>query len=254
MKIIIIEDEVLTAEDLADAISSAEPAAEIVAILSSVKEAIGYFKTSDKPDLIFSDIQLGDGLSFSIFQEVAISTPVIFCTAYDEYALRAFKANGIDYVLKPFSQKTIADAFDRYKSLKSNFSGAISAYESLSRLFEQRFLHDAAVLVYFQEKIVPVKIADIAFFYIENDITQLVTFNRERHCVTKPLEELEKLAGNGFYRVNRKYLLNRKSIKDASQYFHRKLLVNLIIDTNSIEPITVSKVKAAHFLHWLSGA
>lgn len=253
MKIVIIEDESLTAEDLAETISYVEPTAEIVAILYSVKESIDYFRKSAKPDLIFSDIQLGDGLSFSLFQEAAISTPVIFCTAYDEYALRAFKANGIDYVLKPFTKKAIAEAFARYKSLKNNFSEAVPGYQTLSRLFEQRTQNDSAVLVYFQEKIFPVKIADIALFYIENDITQLVTFSRERHCVTKSLEELEKMTGNGFYRVNRKYLVNRKAVKDASQYFHRKLLVNLTIETNLTEPITVSKVKAVNFLNWLSG-
>lgn len=254
MKIVIIEDELLTAEDLAATISSVEAAAEIVAVLSSVKEAIGYFRKTGNPDLIFSDIQLGDGLSFSIFPEAGISTPVIFCTAYDEYALKAFKANGIDYVLKPFSKKAIADAFTRYKSLKNNFSNAITEYENLSRLFAPRIDNDAAVLVYFQEKIVPVKIADIALFYIENDITHLVSFNRERHCITKSLEELEKLAGNSFYRVNRKFLISRKAVKNASQYFHRKLLINLNIGTTITEPITVSKVKAPHFLNWLAGA
>jgi two-component system, LytTR family, response regulator LytT len=254
VKIIIIEDELLMAEDLAETISKVEPAAEIVALLSSVKESIEFFKKGGKPDLIFSDIQLGDGLSFSIFNTAVISTPVIFCTAYDEYALRAFKANGIDYVLKPFTQKAIEGAFERYKNLKNNFSGDTGGYENLSRLFEQRTQNDQAILVHFKEKIVPVKVSEIAFFYIENDITHLVTLARERHCVTKSLEELEKVTGNSFYRANRKYLVNRKAIKDAAQYFHRKLLINLCIDVNISEPITVSKVKAVHFLNWLSGA
>ena len=253
MKVIIIEDEQLTAEDLAATISTIEPAAEIVAILSSVKESVDYFRRNGKPDLIFSDIQLGDGLSFSIFQQVAISTPVIFCTAYDEYALKAFKANGIDYVLKPFTQKVIEGALKRYKNLKDNFSASLSGFENLSRLFEQRTLQDVSILLYIKEKIVPVKIADIALFYIENDITHLVGFDRERHCVTRSLEELEKLTGNNFYRVNRKYLVNRSAVRNASQYFHRKLLLNLTIEIKTAEPITVSKVKAAHFLNWLSG-
>ncbi len=253
MKIVIIEDESLTAEDLANTISRSEPTADITAVLTSVKEAISYFQQHTAPDLIFSDIQLGDGLSFSIFQGVAISTPVIFCTAYDEYALRAFKANGIDYVLKPFTQKSIADAFERYKRLKDNFSPPVPGYESLSRLFEQRMQNDPAILVYFKEKIVPVKFADIALFYIENEITHLITFNRDRYCVTKPMDELEKSAGINFYRLNRKHLVNRNAVKEASQYFHRKLLVNLSIQVDIADPITVSKEKAVHFLHWLSG-
>jgi two-component system, LytTR family, response regulator LytT len=253
MKIVLIEDESLTAEDLSETISRVEPAAEITAILSSVKEAVAWFKKNAGPDIIFSDIQLGDGLSFSIFQEAAISTPVIFCTAYDEYALRAFKANGIDYVLKPFTQKAIADAFDRYKRLKDNFSPAAPGYENLTRLFEQRTQTDAALLVYFKEKIVPVKFADIALFYIENEITHLITFDRDRYCVTKPMDELEKSAGKNFYRLNRKHLVNRNAVKDASQYFHRKLLINLSVPVDIADPITVSKEKAAHFLNWLSG-
>jgi two-component system, LytTR family, response regulator LytT len=253
MKIVIIEDESLTAEDLSETISRVEPGAEIAAILSSAKEAIGYFQEHEGPDLIFSDIQLGDGLSFSIFQEAAISTPVIFCTAYDEYALRAFKANGIDYVLKPFTPQAIADAIERYKRLKKNFSSTVPGYENLTRLFEQRAPADAAILVYFKEKIVPVKFADIALFYIENEITHLITFNRDRYCVTKPMDELERSAGKNFYRLNRKHLVNRNAVKDATQYFHRKLLINLSVQAEVPGPITVSKEKAAHFLNWLSG-
>jgi two-component system, LytTR family, response regulator LytT len=253
MKIVIIEDESLTAEDLSETISHVEPAAEITAILSSVKEAIAWFRKNAGPDLIFSDIQLGDGLSFSIFQETAISTPVIFCTAYDEYALGAFKANGIDYVLKPFTQKAIAGAFERYKRLKNNFSPVASGYENLARIFEQRTQNDPALLVYFKEKIVPVKFAEIALFYIENEIIHLITFNRERYCVTKPMDELERSAGNNFYRLNRKHLVNRNAVKDASQYFNRKLLINLAVQVDIADPITVSKEKAVHFLNWLSG-
>jgi DNA-binding LytR/AlgR family response regulator len=123
----------------------------------------------------------------------------------------------------------------------------------LFRLFEQRLQQDVAVLVHFKEKILPVKITDIALFYIESDVTHLVTLDRKEHIVIKTMDELQKIAGEGFYRVNRKFLVNRHAIRDASQYFHRKLLINLTIPIVPGEPITVSKVKAAHFLNWLSG-
>ncbi len=172
MKIAIIEDEKLTAEDLAETIFKVDANAQIVASLYSVKEAILYFSKNEKPDLIFSDIQLGDGLSFEIFKAVPVSTPVIFCTAYDEYALTAFKANGIDYILKPFTKKTIAEALNRYKELKDNFSRSIPGYEIISGLFENRkSQQDASVLVYIRDKILPIKINDIALFYIENKIS-----------------------------------------------------------------------------------
>jgi two-component system, LytTR family, response regulator LytT len=254
MKIAIIEDEALTAEDLAETISAVEPGAEIIAMLGSVKEAIDWFRKNDQPDLIFSDIQLGDGLSFSALKTGRVSAPVIFCTAYDEYALTAFRANGIDYVLKPFTKKTIAEAFDRYHSLKNAFAGKSREYENISKLFEQRLQNDQSVLVYFKEKILPIKLSDIAYFYLDNNITHLVTSNREMHCINKSLEDLEKVTTSVFYRVNRKYLVNRNAIKDVSQYFNRKLLVNLTIPSGTSEPVTVSKEKVAHFLNWLSGA
>jgi len=253
MKIVIIEDEKLTADDLAEIILKVEHGAQIIASLSSVKEAILYFHKNKKPDLIFSDIQLGDGLSFEIFKAVAVSAPIIFCTAYDEYALNAFKTNGIDYILKPFTKKTIANALGKYKELRNNLSRSAINYETILELFGNKNPKDASVLVYIKDKIIPVKTSDIALFYIENEITHFITFNQHRHIVNKALDELEAITGNNFYRANRQYLINRRAIKDASQYFHRKLLVNLLIPFTSHEPITISKVKVTEFLNWLSG-
>ncbi len=254
MKIAIIEDEKLTADDLAETILKVEPNAQIVTVLASVKEAVNYFQKNEKPDLIFSDIQLGDGLSFEIFKAVTVSTPVIFCTAYDEYALNAFKANGIDYILKPFTKKIIADALGKFQELRNTLSRTAINYETISELFGNRNnKQDASVLVYIKDKIIPVKTNDIAIFYIQNEITHLITFNQKIYTVNKTLDELETITGTIFYRANRQYLINRKAIQDASQYFHRKLLVNLSFSFTSEEPITVSKVKATDFLNWLSG-
>src|SRR5690554_7838990 len=118
MKIVIIEDEQHTADDLAETILKVEAKAQIVASLRSVKEAVSYFQTNEKPDLIFCDIQLGDGLSFEIFNKFPVNSPVIFCTAYDEYALKAFKANGIDYILKPFTKKKKKEIKKKKKKIK----------------------------------------------------------------------------------------------------------------------------------------
>jgi DNA-binding LytR/AlgR family response regulator len=159
MRIVIIEDERLTAEDLSDTVLSIKPDAEIVTLLFSVKEAVNYFQINDKPDLIFSDIQLGDGLSFEIFKTIQINTPVIFCTAYDEYALTAFKANGIDYILKPFTRNALENALNKYTELKRNFSKDLQGYEEIARLFENRNKSTAtSVLVYVKDKIVPVSL------------------------------------------------------------------------------------------------
>lgn len=254
MKIVIIEDELLTAEDLKNTILDIETDAQVIAILSSVKEAVLYFQKNENPDLIFSDIQLGDGLSFEIFKEISITTPIIFCTAYDEYALTAFKANGIDYILKPYNKKTISDALVKFNQLKNNFSINRSQYESILTLFDnlQSKKTQVSVLVNYKDKIVPVRINEIALFYIEFEVTHLITFEQKQYSINKTIEELEKVVGEEFFRTNRQFLINRKSIKDASQYFARKLSISLIIPFK--EQIIVSKEKTKDFLKWLSGS
>ena len=117
MKVVIIEDEIFTAEDLRDDLQAINPAIEVLAILPTVKESIQYFSKNYDYDLIFSDIQLGDGQSFEIFKQVSVAAPIIFCTAYNQYALEAFKANGIDYILKPFDKNSIAQALNKYQIL-----------------------------------------------------------------------------------------------------------------------------------------
>jgi DNA-binding LytR/AlgR family response regulator len=252
MKIVIIEDEQLTADDLAETILKVSPGVQIVARLSSVKDAVLWFRKNEQPDLIFSDIQLGDGLCFEIFRKESITTPVIFCTAFDEYALTAFKANGIDYILKPFDEQTIANALARYRELERKFQGNNQQIEKILQLFENRKSQKkGSVLVYHKDKILPVKIEDIALFYIEHEITYLITLGQKNYTISKSLEELEEITGTSFYRANRQYLINRKAVKEASQYFARKLSITLAIPFN--ETITVSKVKVPDFLNWLSG-
>lgn len=251
MKIVIIEDEQLTADDLAETILKVSPSTQIIARLSSVKDAVVWFRKNDQPDLIFSDIQLGDGLCFEIFRKIPISTPVIFCTAFDEYALTAFKSHGIDYILKPFDEQTIANSLTRYKELEKKFLGNNLQIEKVLQLFENRKVEkQVSVLVFHKDKILPINLSDIALFYIENEITHLLTFGQKSFTISKTLEELEQIAGNSFYRANRQYLLNRKAIKEAAQYFARKLSITLTIPFN--QTITISKVKVPDFLSWLS--
>lgn len=252
MDIVIIEDEPLTAEDLADTIAEVDDQSKVVACLESVKESIEYFSNHDDPDLIFSDIQLSDGLCFEIFKKVDITVPVIFCTAFNEYAIQAFKANGIDYIVKPFTRKTVSEALERYRKLKHTFSGepAPIPYDVLmDMLAEKRDRQSASLLVHHKEKILPIKIQDIALFFIENEMTRLLTFDRNPFFIDKSLDDLDKLTGSGFYRANRQHLVNREAVKSASQKFNRKLAVRLSIPYK--ETITVSKAKATEFLDWL---
>jgi two-component system, LytTR family, response regulator LytT len=252
MLIVIIEDEKLTADDLAETILRVVPEAKIEAILTSVSSAILWFQQNKHPDLIFSDIQLGDGLSFEIFKAITTDTPVIFCTAYDEYALRAFDANGIDYILKPFDKKSVETAISKYQKLKSKFGGSMSTIEQLIQsLGQQKRPVQGSVLVYKQDKILPIRFDDIALFYIENEITHLITFDQKKYTVNKTIENIEEIASADFFRVNRQFLVHRRAIREASHYFARKLSLNLCIPFP--ETITVSKNKVGDFLEWLEG-
>ncbi len=248
MKVVIVEDEPLTAKDLEACILAAEPSAEVVATLASVEEAIGYFKAHAAPDLIFSDIQLGDGLSFPIFEASEQVVPVIFCTAYDEYALEAFRAAGIDYVLKPFTTKSIAAALAKYNAFRSRW--AAPAYGGLAGLFGQD-PGKRSILVHYKDKIMPVALADIALFYLKNESVRLVTFTKQQYVVGKKLEELERIGGSMFYRVNRQCLVSREAIKDVAQDGGRRLLVNLMVPLE--EKVMVGRLKVSDFLAWLEG-
>lgn len=254
MKIVIIEDELVVADDLERSIKQLIDEPVIITQLHSVKEAITYFKGEPETDLIFSDIQLGDGLSFEIFIAAEISAPVIFCTAYDEYALDAFKANGIDYILKPFTMQTLQYALQRYSQLKKLFSAEkAQPYNTLMQLLADREnQQSSSILVYHLDKIIPVKLEDIAIFYLTNEITHLLTFSGKTYYPNKTLDELEKLSGNSFFRANRQFLICRKAITDVSNFFSRKLSVNLNVPFS--DKVIVSKSKAPQFLNWLAKA
>lgn len=254
MNIVIIEDEGIVADDLELNIRKLVDETVDIVQLKSVKEGIAYFKQADAPDLIFSDIQLGDGLSFEIFVAEPVAAPVIFCTAYDEYALDAFKANGIDYILKPFTTQTLQRALQRYDQLKKMFSTEPAPqYHALMQLLTEREPQkSSSILVYHLDKIIPVKLEDIALFYLANEVTHLLTFSGKTFYPNKNLDELEKLSGNSFFRANRQFLVCRKAIIDVSSFFSRKLSLNLNVPF--AEKVIVSKGKAPQFLGWLAKA
>jgi len=251
MKLVIIEDEKVTARDLAQTIEQLFPEAQIMKILSTVKESLLYFTEGSDADLIFSDIQLGDGQSFEIFSKVDIAAPVIFCTAFDEYALHAFKANGIDYILKPFTTEAVAASINKYLSLKGKVAENAFPYKALEQLFISRRTTDAgAVLVYQKDKILPIALSNIAFFYLKNGVVHLTTFDKKNYLINKNMEELGNITEPLFFRANRQFLVNRKAVLDASNYLSRKLSVTLSVPTE--ESITISKEKMAQFLDWLT--
>ena len=250
MNIIIVEDEMKAAKSLENIISTIRPEARVIAKLQSIESAVAYFSEKEQPDLIFMDVQLSDGLCFEIFKSVKISSPVIFCTAFDEYSLEAFKANGVDYVLKPFSKDDIMEAFRKVDELKSFFQKSAGP-DMTELLFKIAPPADKkSFLVFKHNKYTTVSTDQIAFFYIRNDSSTIMCFAQEEYTLHQSLDQITSLvSAKQFFRLNRQYLINFAAIKEVEHYFLRKLFVKLIIPTP--DKLLISKEKATLFLNWL---
>ncbi len=261
MNIVIIEDEYITAEELQHEIKTVLPQAHIVAMLETVEDAIVFFNENGSPDLIFSDIQLADGLSFEIYEQVRIACPIVFCTAFDEYAIQAFQNNGIDYVLKPFDSKAIRASLTKFAQFQDYFhqksTPSVNSFEmekmsrQLQHLVEQlRPTSRSSFLVHHKGKYFPVAVHEIAFFYTEHENIWLVKMNYEKFYVNHTLDELEKMLDTAlFYRLNRQCLVHFQAIKEFEPHFNRKLSVKLKVPT--ADSFLVSKEKANHFVRWV---
>ncbi|QGY44786.1 response regulator [Maribellus comscasis] len=252
MKILIIEDEPQTAIDLAQTLKKAEPAIEIENILESVHRSVEYLTENPMPELIYMDIQLADGLSFDIFKQVKITCPVIFCTAYDEYALNAFKLNGIDFILKPFDLKSVRASLEKINLLKEHFQKEDHYAKSVSSMIHSfRPGTKSSFLVNHKGKMIPVATSDIAYFFIADELTFLFTFDEQKYIVNYSLEVLEgQVDSQQFYRANRQYLINFGAIREVEPYFNRKLVVKLNVKCK--EQILVGKLKVTSFREWLT--
>lgn len=252
MKIVIIEDELLVAEDLVSNLKQINPDIEIVSILSSVKQAVAYFTENPQPDLIFSDIQLGDGLSFDIAKVISFEVPVIFCTAFDEYALDAFRANGIEYILKPFSIEFLEKALLKFKNMQKIMAGSIALkYEAAMATLEAKNKNSSnTIMVKYRDRLLPFTLDKIALFCLDNEITYMHAYSGRTYAMTESLEELEHKTGLSFFRMNRQFLVNRNAIIDATDYFPRKLKINLSFPLD--KDIIVSREKRSKLLTWLT--
>jgi len=242
MKIVIIEDEKFLAEELAFSLKSIDSDIEIIAFLSSVEEALIYFDQLRDLDLIFCDIQLTDGLSFEIFKDRVINTPVIFCTAYDEYTLEAFNTNGVDYILKPFSQESLKKSLAKYNWLKKSL-----VKENINDTSEDQLQN--VIIIKFRNMILPINLKEIALAYIEHEVVYIHTFKNQTYVVDKTLEELFTILGKEFFRINRQFLLNRQSVSLITKAEHRKL--DIILNTAFDRKIMVSKNRVKDFVIWM---
>lgn len=252
MTIVVIEDEVKTAKALGQLIKSIRPDAQILSYIQSIDGAVNYLTENDQPDLIFMDIQLADGLCFEIFKNVEVVSPVIFCTAFDDYAIEAFKSNGIDYILKPFSREDIANAIKKAGELKNFFQRNKKNLPNFDFLLTRNGEHSGkrSFLVFKNNKYSTIPTENIAYFFIKYDTPTIMTFDKVEYPVAQSLDEISKLLSSSlFFRVNRQHLVNFSAIKEAEHYFSRKLLLKLSVPTE--EKLLVGKEKVTAFLHWL---
>ncbi|HCA09258.1 MULTISPECIES: LytTR family DNA-binding domain-containing protein [unclassified Chryseobacterium] len=250
MNIIIIEDEFRAAKSLQNLILDLKPESKILGVYDSVEASVEALSQDIMPDLIFMDIQLSDGLSFEIFKAVDITCPIIFCTAFDQYMLDAFKSKGVDYVLKPFSRDDISEALKKVDELRKFFQkNDLPDIELLLQKISQP-TGKSTFLVFKNQKYTTIPTESVAYFYIHNEITHLVTFDKEQFQLSQPLGQVaEQVSGKQFFRINRQYLVNFKAIKEMEHYFQRKILVKLVIETP--EKLLINKEKTHSFFTWL---
>jgi len=249
MKVIIIEDEKPAAEKLLKAIQKADITIEVIAILHSIKTAVDWLQQNPMPELLFMDIELGDGLSFKIFDKISISSPVIFCTAFDEYWQEAFEHNSIDYLLKPVRQDKLETALNKYDKLKQHFATSFQQLQQWQQQpagngYKKRFLVKRGI------DYISIKTDDIAYFYAAHKLVCMVDSKGQKYILDQSLADIEKqLDPVQFYRVNRKYLVHSSAIKKMKIYPKSKL--QLEVDPPVSEDIVISQENVAAFKQWM---
>lgn len=250
MNVVIIEDEFVAAENLKFNLNSIDNSIKIDTEIDTVSDAVDYFKSSPDIDLAFFDIHLADGISFEIFERTDVNIPVIFVTAYDEYALKAFKINSIDYLLKPIDADELKKALEKFKSTQSSVDKQ-QILDVFKQLSTDKTTYKQSYLVQKRDTLIPLKTADIAYFTIEQSIIKAYTFSKSAYVIEEKLEDIEKeLDPAQFFRANRQFILNREAIQNLKIYFNGKLIVN----TNPGHPdqIVVSKAKARLLKDWMN--
>jgi two-component system, LytTR family, response regulator LytT len=253
IKVLIIEDEVAASKRLQKMIAELMPNASVVDILVSIAASVNWLQNNKQPDLVFADIHLADGSSFEIFKQVKIDCPIIFITAYDQYALQAFKHNSIHYLLKPVKKEELSEAIDRFKkthaSQKSNhidFEKMLSAFKQPAASYKERFI------IRFGEHIKTIETCDIAYFYTENKANYAVIKDGKRYPVDHNLDELEHLINpKHFFRINRQFIIGYNSITEMVSYSKSRVLIKLN-PPSKIETI-VSTERSSAFKLWLAG-
>lgn len=250
MKVVIIEDEPFARLELKRILKNINTDISVVKEIDSVQDAVEWLSENQNFDLIFLDIQLADGLSFEIFDHVKMTIPVIFTTAFDEYAVKAFQLNSIDYLLKPIEEKALINALTKLENLKNLFTNQAIDTNKLKELFQPNKTYKTRFLTKIgdQYKFIPVN--EVAYFYADRNTIYLVNHQNQKSIVDFRLDELEQqLNPKDFFRATRSHIISIQSIKKVHKHFNSRLLVELSPKTE--EEVLVSRVKVDDFLSWI---
>ena len=250
MRVLIIEDEQYTALRLEQLLKECEPDIEILATLNSVADSIEWFKNHNAPDLIFQDIQLGDGLCFEIYEEISIEAPIVFTTAFSEYALKSFELNSIAYIVKPYDKQDIKGVFEKYDKVKSHF--LMPENDLLQNILSQKkATYKKRFLIKIGEQYQVLNAQEIAYVIFEYGLSFAYTYDHERYPLDLSMSELvAQLDPMEFFRINRQCIVHSSSINKIANWFNTRLKV----ETNPKEPIEliVSREKVKEFKDWLN--
>jgi DNA-binding LytR/AlgR family response regulator len=256
MNCLIIEDEYPAAQRLQALLQKVAPEVQVAQVLESVQAAKNWLQTQPAPDLILSDIQLADGLSFEIYEALQVACPIIFTTAYDEYAIKAFKLRSIDYLLKPIKPQELRAALDKFRDMKTAFASEVQAAQlaTLQALLQQQEpanpTYKRRFLVQSRDQLLPVQESEIAYFVTAHELVYLVRMDGKRFAIEGNMEELSRqLDPNQFFRLNRQYIGHLRSIERIHPYFNGRLKLQLAPDSG--EEVIVSRDKARSVKQWL---
>ena len=248
MRALVIEDELLAREHMIKLLQDNFPEVEVVGAVGSIKDAVAWITEQPAPDVIFMDVELSDGTSFDIFTQVEIPCPVVMTTAYDQYALQAFNANGIDYLLKPIDADGLRHAMHKLNIL-SRQPDAATPDTAHSQTPQTKYRSHFLIPV--RDKLIPIEVSQIACLYLEDKITRALLLNGRRQIFDHPLDTImEQLDPNHFFRANRQYIVSHSAIQEISVWPIGKLALTLAVDTPG--RIIVSKAKAPEFKQWYS--
>lgn len=258
MNIVIIEDEENLARQLKNMLSEIDTDINVLSVLGSIESAVSFIPTVDTIDLMLVDIYLSDGLSFEIFKKVDVKVPVIFCTAYDQYALKAFEVDSIDYLLKPIKKADLERAIDKYKRLfqaqAENKNELPELSDKIQRIYEElnhKKAYQQNFLLPYKDRLVPIGVEDISHFQADYGAVKCVAKDGRLFPMDQSLDAIEEIVDPIlFYRVNRQFLVKREAIVDVEYYFNGRLFLN--INPKPKENIIISKAKATDFKQWMN--